>query len=458
MNSEQLDRFYPNITSDPLRFAFSGRTPLMPRQEKQFVTNEDKQSIWHRLEQSESHANKRVVYVNIPFCVNHCLYCGFFRNRYTPDKASAYVDLLIQELEREAELPHVGQRPIHALYLGGGTPTALSAADLMRLVKSLRKNLPLAPDCEITLEGRVLHFDEEKVDGCFDAGVNRISIGIQSFDTKVRQRQGRKVDGNTAADFIARLIKRERGAIILDLMYGLPWQTTEVWLNDLRTCIELGPDGIDVYALKRIPGTPLDKAISKNKMPATSDLGEQALMYRQASEMLTQAGWRQISNSHWARTTRERNLYNLLIKSGAECLAFGSGAGGSIEPYSYSITPVLEDYTEQITKGQKPIGHLMVSDSLQPLRDLIMGSIEVGRLDLDEFYSKLPANLSHHPLIERLIERWCQAQLAERRGEVIYLLTPGRFWAPNLISGLQGVCANLIEKTENTSATKEACQ
>lgn len=454
MHPEQLERFYPSITGDPLRYAFSGRTPLMPRQEKKFVTGEDLYSIWCQLEATESQARKRVVYVNIPFCANHCLYCGFFRNRYSPEKSSEYVDLLIQEVEREACKPHVRSRPIHALYLGGGTPTALETADLVRLLQSLRANLPLAADCEITVEGRVVHFDDEKVDGCFEAGANRLSIGIQSFDTKVRQQQGRKVTGEIAAEFVAGLIEREQGAIILDLMYGLPWQTPDVWLQDLRTSIELAPDGIDVYALKRIPGTPLDKAIGKDKMPVTSTLGDQAVMYQQAGKLLGKAGWRQISNSHWARTPRERNLYNLQIKSGAECLAFGSGAGGSIEPYSYSVTTELQEYTQQIESSHKPIGHMMIADSMQPLRDIIMGSIEIGRLDLAEVFAKLPAEFDYHPLIERLIERWVAAGLAERRKNLIQLSTAGRFWAPNLIGGLQGVCAHLADdRSPETGST-----
>ncbi|MBK1735628.1 putative heme utilization radical SAM enzyme HutW [Halorhodospira abdelmalekii] len=440
----ELEKFYTAATDDPVRFAFSGRTPMMPRQEKQFVTEEERLAIWQRIEQSPPNPGKRVVYVNIPFCVNHCLYCGFFRNRYSPEKSAEYVELLIREIAREAHQPYIDGAPIHALYLGGGTPSALETPHLVRLLHHLRTQLPLAADCEITVEGRVLNFDDDKVDACFDCGVNRLSIGIQSFDTRVRQQQGRRMSGEDAAEFIAKLLRRDRGTVILDLMYGLPWQTPEVWQRDLETCLELAPDGIDVYALKRIPGTPLDKAITNEKIPPTSTLAEQGALYQQATTTLQRAGWRQISNSHWARTPRERNLYNLLIKAGAECLAFGSGAGGSIEPYSYGIATDISHYIAEVARGRKPLGLMTVADAAQPLRDFIMGSVEIGRLDLRELSNRLPQALGQHPLVLRLIERWLAAGLAERHDDCLLLTTAGRFWAPNLIGGLQGVCAHLL--------------
>lgn len=92
--------------------------------------------------------------------------------------------------------------PIHAVYFGGGTPSALSAHDLARIITTLREKLPLAPDCEITIEGRVLNFDAERIDACLDAGANRFSIGIQSFNSKIRKKMARTSDGPTAIAFM----------------------------------------------------------------------------------------------------------------------------------------------------------------------------------------------------------------------------------------------------------------
>src|SRR5690606_11449817 len=136
---------------------------------------------------------------------------------YTADAASAYVDLLIAELEREASAPVIARQPVCAVYLGGGTPSALSADGLSRVLGAVRRCLPLAPDCEVTVEGRIIHFDGDKVEACLEAGANRFSIGVQSFDTDVRRRQGRRSTKQEEIAFVEALCERGRGTIVIDL-------------------------------------------------------------------------------------------------------------------------------------------------------------------------------------------------------------------------------------------------
>lgn len=145
---------------------------------------------------------KRLVYLHIPFCATHCTFCGFYQNRFNDDACAHYTDALIREIEMEADSVLHQSAPIHAVYFGGGTPSALSAHDLARIITTLREKLPLAPDCEITIEGRVLNFDAERIDACLDAGANRFSIGIQSFNSKIRKKMARTSDGPTAIAFM----------------------------------------------------------------------------------------------------------------------------------------------------------------------------------------------------------------------------------------------------------------
>src|SRR5690606_22677630 len=106
------------------------------------------------------------------------------------------------------------------------------------------------------------HFEDEKVAASIEAGANRFSIGIQSFDTAVRQRQGRKASREVAIDFVERLVDRGDATVVVDMIFGLPLQTPEVWAQDLLTCSGLGPDGVDIYALNVFPTTPLHGAIA----------------------------------------------------------------------------------------------------------------------------------------------------------------------------------------------------
>lgn len=158
----------------------------------------------------------------------------FYQNRFNDDACAHYTDALIREIEMEADSVLHQSAPIHAVYFGGGTPSALSAHDLARIITTLREKLPLAPDCEITIEGRVLNFDAERIDACLDAGANRFSIGIQSFNSKIRKKMARTSDGPTAIAFMESTVKRDRAAVVCDLLFGLPGQDAQtrekIWL------------------------------------------------------------------------------------------------------------------------------------------------------------------------------------------------------------------------------------
>lgn len=381
---------------------------------------------------AEPRSGKRVAYLHVPFCANHCLFCGFFRNRSAEDSMAEYA----RRLERELSMGDGGGhgRPIQAVYFGGGTPGALSAADLSRLIGAVRRHLPLAPDCEITVEGRVAGFDDDKVDACLEAGANRFSIGIQTFDTELRRRMGRKADRKQAVAFMERLRDRDRAVVVCDLMFGLPGQTMEMWRADVATCIELGLDGVDLYCLTLHDGSPLAASIAKGALPPVAGLERMAGLYAAGLEMLEDAGWRHLNQAHWASATRERNLYNQLVKAGADCLAFGAGAGGLVQGRRYVIQPDLALYGEAVDAGTKPITMLLPPPPHHLARDWVMGGLEGGRLDVARLESLTGPGLA--AVLEPLLAQWEEAGLIRRRAAVLTLTTAGWFWHCNLVGSL----------------------
>lgn len=424
----------PIISSSPISHAFSQRMPLMPWREQRAIALDQQTSTWQKICALPPLDGPRLAYIHIPFCANHCLFCNFYRNKFKPDDSRRYVDAVIQELSLGQHSGLNGNLPIQALYFGGGTPTALETCDLVRLLNACHEFLPLAPDCEITLEGRIAHFDDNKIDACLKAGVNRISIGVQSFNSKVRQKQGRKATGAEARDFIAQLIARNQAAIVVDLMYGLPYQDAAVWRDDLDTCLDLEPDGIDTYCLSLFPNSPLAHAINNGKLPDVNPLPAQGQFYQIAFDLLNNAGWHQLSNTHWACTTRERNRYNLLIKSGAETLAFGSGAGGNRHGYSYLLDGNLDSYLNTINQGRKPIAQLLKADHLQGLRYWTDQQFERGFIDLSRLQKLPEAQAIPLEYLQPTLQLWQQAGLIEQQQHIIRLTTAGRFWASNLIT------------------------
>ena len=435
--------------TEPLREAFSRRSAVMPFRGRQRLAAEDARSKWRELLSAPCPPRKRLAYIHVPFCANHCLFCGFYRNAYVPDAGAQYAALLMEEIRRDAAAPAIAGSPVHAVYLGGGTPTALSAEELSGIIRTVRAELPLAADCEITVEGRIIHFDAEKIDACLEAGANRFSIGVQSFDTEVRRKQGRRASREEAVAFLEAIRDRDRAALVIDLIYGLPGQTPDVWRQDLETAAGIGPDGIDLYGLNLIPGTPLSTAIAAGKFPSTPSLAEIGGFYETGADFFRRRNWRQISNNHWGRTTRERNLYNLLIKEGADCIAFGSGAGGSIGAVSYGVTSDLAQYREELGAGHKPLGMVAVADALQPLRNFVTASFETGHLDMAGLRA-LAGEPAAGALVP-LLRQWEGAGLLSFTDDIAVLTVAGRFWYANLIAAFYDILESRLLPTADAA-------
>lgn len=305
--------------------AFPERQALMPIWGGKNIERNQWQSLW--LEQAPNALlQDGLAYFHIPFCASHCIFCGFYRNAWKENYSQIYTDRVISELRYESSLWR-GQGKIHAVYFGGGTPTALHTEDLVRLIRACYRYLPLAEDCEFTIEGRISHFDIDKAKACIEAGVNRISIGIQTFNSEIRKRLGRKHSGEEAQTYL-KALSELNAVIVADLIFGLPNQTDDIWQNDIEIATSLPISGLDIYAFNNYPFLPINRLIEHGKLPAPAGFDTQSLHYAYAVEKLKAQGWQQVSNNHFAFPNRgERNRYNTLVKSNMPCLAFGSGAG-----------------------------------------------------------------------------------------------------------------------------------
>ena len=369
-----------------------------------------------------------LAYLHIPFCANHCVFCGFYRNAWKDSQSSVYTDKIIEEMAAEAEV-RTGNGKIRAVYFGGGTPTALLTEDFVRLIRACYQYLPLAEDCEFTIEGRMSHFGLEKAQACLEAGANRISIGVQTFNTAIRRRLGRKHSGDEAFEYLAKLCELD-AVIVADLMFGLPNQTDDVWQNDIARATELPLSGLDTYAFNLYPMLPINRMIEKGAFPTPPGFDIQADQYAYTVETLLEKGWEQVSNSHFAYPGRgERNRYNTLIKSDISCLAFGSGAGGNFGGFSYQVQGDLESYLAT-PKGEKNIAFMSGHSPNKALLSKVQHDIETGRLN--------PLLFDGNKAAQKLIAQWQEMQLFKEPDSdgLIRLNTSGRYWSPTLIRKL----------------------
>ena len=328
LSTEQYKMMIGEKSCQPLTETFRKKRVVHPGANGQMVPPIKQQEIWlEYMQRKGDKSKKKAVYIHIPFCSQICLYCGFFQNYSNEERETMYVDRLIKQLLMAKEYKYVQDSVINAVFFGGGTPSTLSPYNADRLLKTMNEVLPLANDCEITMEARVHDLVDEKLQVWFKHGVNRISVGVQSFDTAIRQSMGRKDDKETVIENLKRVASYNQAVLIIDLIYGLPAQDVDNFVNDLKIADSLPIDGMDLYQLNVFEQSALKKAIDNGKIPPAATTKQQAKYLEAAISYLDELGYKRLSVCHWAKTNRERSMYNTLAKSGADVIPFGSGAG-----------------------------------------------------------------------------------------------------------------------------------
>ena len=445
MTPQDQRRFFANENGDPLHAAFDKKSAVHPGAKGRPLAPERIGELWSQITAREGKKEKRAAYFHIPFCETRCLYCGFYLNPFRDgEEENRYVDYVIRELEMVSDTPFIKSHPFHAVYLGGGTPTALSAENILRLLKAIRKHLPLANDCEITVEGRVYHFSDDKVFACIEGGVNRFSIGVQSFDTHVRTKMGRIETGEKIAERLKYIDSLDQTATVIDLIYGLPYQSMEIWENDIEKYIELELDGVDLYQLNIFKGGRLEEAVEKKAIVPPADIRMQADMFARGVEIMEHARYGRLSMSHWGRTTRERNIYNTLALSGKVCVPFGSGAGGWMDGYFFFQDNRLDGYYQRIDEGNKPIAMSMKQSENNDLFRELAGQMEQGRCHLRELGGRHGFELEE--IFMPLVDQWEKAGLIKMDDGSMNLTLAGKFWQVNLCQALIDYFSTVVER------------
>ncbi|SOY55727.1 radical SAM family heme chaperone HemW [Cupriavidus taiwanensis] len=266
------------------------------------------------------------LYVHIPWCVRKCPYCDFNShaapgadNHEIPE--DLYLDALRADLEQS--LPLVWGRPVHAVFIGGGTPSLLSAAGMDRLLSDIRALLPLDADAEITMEANPGTFEADKFASYRASGINRLSIGIQSFNDRHLQALGR-IHGGTEARRAIDIAQASFDNINLDLMYALPGQTLQECQADVETALSYGTTHLSLYHLTLEPNTLFAKF-----PPALPDDDSAYAMQDWIEARTAAAGYRHYETSAYAKPHREAR-HNLNYWRFGDYLGIGAGAHGKL--------------------------------------------------------------------------------------------------------------------------------
>lgn len=429
-------------TPEPLLFSFdrkssahagSGAIPIKP--------NEFKPRFSSALSETVNISKNRCLYVHIPFCRVRCTYCNFFQHASSKQLVEDYFEALMIELEWKAKQPWTQAAPFHAVYIGGGTPTDLTATQIERLGKRIQQLFPLTTDCEMTLEGRINRFDDEMFDKSLEGGFNRFSFGVQSFNTKVRRAAKRLDDKEYVLNRIQELSHSDQAPIVVDLLYGLPFQTNEIWQQDLEDFLETGAHGVDLYQLIEMGGTPMKGLIEKGKLPEPASTEEKAYMYKYGVDFMNEHHLNRLSVNHWARDNRERSIYNSLAKTTAEVLPVGCGAGGNVGGVGIMQHRTLDGYIDSIKVGDMPIAMMTQSAASSGLYSMIKAGFDRGVLSRRLLLQHAPQDLFSY--LMPLFLHWQKNGLVKVSNDYLSLTLAGEFWAVTLAQGVISALANV---------------
>jgi len=295
------------------------------------------------------------IYIHVPFCSVRCGYCDF--NTYTAAELgegatrASYADTAVREIERATSV--VGRRPVETVFFGGGTPTQLPAADLVRLLRVVDDRIGLTPDAEVTTEANPDSVGPEVLSVLREGGFNRISFGVQSAVPHVLATLERTHDPAN----VERAVRWAREAgfdqVSVDLIYGTPGESVADWRTSVEHALSLAPNHISAYALIVEQGTAFARKVTRGEIVMPDD-DETADKYLLADDLFTAAGlgWYELSN--WAVDEAARCRHNELYWTGGQWWGVGPGAHSYLDRRRWWNVKHPAAYAQRLSAGQSP--------------------------------------------------------------------------------------------------------
>ena len=329
------------------------------------------------------------IYIHIPFCKSRCIYCGFYSTT-NKELKERYVDALIREIHmRKDDFARLGTSlspsSTSTVYFGGGTPSSLSVCDIKRIVGALESTFNGTPS-EVTLEMNPDDVTEDYIKAVRQMGINRISMGIQTFDDSRLQFIRRRHNASQAEKAVMTI--REEGIhnVSIDLMFGFPNQTIDEWVTDIKKAIALHPTHISAYSLMYEEDTPLFRMLQKGEINQIDDETSLA-MYTELINRLTANGYEHYEISNFAMPGY-RSVHNSSYWHDTPYLGFGAAAHSyNKDTRSWNI-PDLKKYIESIESGVLP-SESEVIDADTHYNDLITTALRTREgLNLDDLPQK----------------------------------------------------------------------
>ncbi|HKC57384.1 MAG TPA: radical SAM family heme chaperone HemW [Vicinamibacterales bacterium] len=370
------------------------------------------------------------LYVHIPFCSAICNYCNFNRGLFDASLKEQYVQVLLHEIASQGD-----RSEADTIYFGGGTPSLLEPSEIAAIIQACRRAFAVTADAEVTMEANPETVTPERLVEFREAGVNRLSYGVQSFRDEELQRLSRLHSASRAADAFAMARAAGFDNVSLDLMMWLPQQTIAQWLESVDALIALGPDHASLYILELYPNAPLREAMARSKWSLAPD-DDAADMYLEAMARLDAAGYEQYEISNVARRGRE-SRHNLKYWADGEWLGFGCGAHSTRRGVRWKNLSSTTEYIAAVASGGQPGVEKRELSRREALEEALFTGLRLARgIDVHTVKTRYDADV--WGIYGAALERFREAGLLIYDGRLLRLSRAGMLLANEIMSQLLG--------------------
>ncbi len=354
------------------------------------------------------------LYVHVPFCAVRCEYCDFATGTISADAVTRYLEALAREMALRAESAR-GVR-FTSVFFGGGTPSALSARHFRQVWSAIREHFEIAPDAEITLEANPESVRPALLDAWAEAGVNRLSMGAQSFDPDELVRLGRIHDADRPAEAVALARRHGFRRLSLDLMFGFPGHGAKTFRATIERVLAIDPEHVSAYCFIPEADTPMGRATLAGEV-ALPGPDEQAELYDELTETLARAGHACYETSNFCRPDAEAR-HNLVYWLRRDYLGIGPSSHSLWRGVRYGNRPGLYDWAARVTQGrawasEEPESEASRSEEIVMLGLRLAGGLRATDYTTSEWHDVLAR---FGPSIERAIS---MERLVERDGAIL---------------------------------------
>ncbi|HCT95526.1 radical SAM family heme chaperone HemW [Vagococcus sp.] len=359
-------------------------------------------------------------YLHIPFCEHICYYCDFNKVFIEGQPVDEYIDMLIREMSFLKE--EVSAHPLSTMYIGGGTPTSLSAKQLEKLMIGIHEQLPLASGVEFTVEANPGDLTADKIAVLKNYGVNRLSMGVQSFDDRLLKKIGRKHTASDVFDTMRLLEKSGLNNVSIDLIYALPGQSLESFQDSLDKALSLDLPHYSLYSLILENQTVFYNLARQGRLHLP-DEDEEGDMFDLAATFMEAHGRKQYEVSNFAIPGKE-SQHNLVYWNNEEYYGLGAGASGYLDGVRYRNFGPIQQYMQPLKEQKRPIrNEEILTEQARMEEELFLGLRKREGVSYALFYEKFNqsldevfGNVIEELVAEKLLVKDTQHVALTRRG------------------------------------------